>query len=134
MLLGRGVLIWCGNHATSWIDFQSTLCNHADIDQYYSGPRDWKSDHYSALPLIMGRHLDRHPEFREPLGTLLARHRRSECKDPRGRVFALIGIVEHEEAALLSRFLPDYSLSEREVVVIALAHNSSSDKRGQLGI
>lgn len=66
--------------------------------------------------------MDRYPEIRESLGVLLVRHRRSQCQDLRDRVFALLGIVGHDEAALLSRFFPDYSLSEREVIVIALAH------------
>lgn len=123
MLLGRNILIWCGNHAILWNDFQDILCSHAGIvDQYTSTRRDWNSDDYPALSLIMGRHVDRFPENREPLGALLVQHRRSECKDPRDRVFALMGLVDPEEAVLLSRFFPDYSLSEHEVIVIALAH------------
>jgi hypothetical protein len=122
MLLGRETLIWCGNHAIFWSDFQRELCQHAGVDQFSLSARGWKSDKYPVPALMMGRHIDGYPEIRESLGALLVRHRQSECKDPKDRVFALLGIVEHVEASLLSRFLPDYSLSEREVVIIALAH------------
>jgi len=70
----------------------------------------------------MGRHVDRHPEFLQPLHELLVNHRKSQCRDPRDRVFAQLGLIPLEERKLLERFFPDYQMSEDAVAVITLGH------------
>lgn len=126
MLLGRAVILWCGNTGMAADDFQNMLCLEAGINQfgdsYHDRVKHNRGTRYAAIPLVMARHIDRHPEFLQPLRALLVAHHRSMCKDPRDRVFALLGLVTVDERTLLDRFLPDYSLSEEEVLVIALAH------------
>lgn len=77
---------------------------------------------YRALPLVMGRHVDKHPEYRQSLADLLVSHHRSKCKDPRDRIFSLMGLVTEIELVLLERFFPDYSMETDHVSIIALAH------------
>lgn len=70
----------------------------------------------------MGRHVDKHPEYLQPLYNLLVSYHQSECKDPRDRVFALLGLITSEERAFLSTYFPDYSMKEDHVRIITLAH------------
>ena len=58
----------------------------------------------------------------QSLYNLLITHSKSECKDPRNRVFALLGLVIPEEMTLLGRFLSDYTMTEDNVVLIAICH------------
>ncbi|KAK0631653.1 heterokaryon incompatibility protein-domain-containing protein [Immersiella caudata] len=129
-LLGQNILLHCGNSAIRWNDFQSMLCHRADISQHtYDAsfgapghPANAAAAAFRALPLVMARHVDKHPEFLQPLHTLLVSHHQAECKDPRDKIFGLLGLVTREERGLLERFFPDYTMSEDHVRVIALAH------------
>lgn len=121
-LLASDIVVHCGNMAIHWQDFQTILCDAADINMHRSSPEDWVAHHLDAVPLIMSRHPDRHPSEHEPLRALLERHGRSQCFDPRDRVFALLGLVPDEERRLLSRIFPDYRMTDEEVTIIALAH------------
>ena len=76
----------------------------------------------AALPLVMGRHIDKHPEILQPLCDLLIDNHKSKCKDPRDRVFALLGLIPLEERDILSIYFPDYSITEDHVLIITLAH------------
>jgi hypothetical protein len=124
-LLGRDVNVYCGNTRINWLDFKDTLglCAGVPLQIHQeSMPKDFDSRPWRAFPLITGRHPDRHPEMHLPLSQLLVNHSTSECKDPRDRVFALLGLVKPDERVLLERFFPDYDMSEDDVVLIALAH------------
>jgi hypothetical protein len=125
-LLGQNVELFCSGNLIDWQHFQELLCRETGIDQYsdvsYNAISNADASSKDALPLIMGRHPDRHPEFLQPLYELLVHHRRSRCKDPRDRVFALLGLITLDERALLDRFFPDYTLSKDHVVIITLAH------------
>jgi hypothetical protein len=127
-LLGRDVQLYCSNTGMNWLDFQSMLCRKARCTQFsgnFGNPGNSENhiaSSYRALPLVMGRHVDKHPEFLQSLHALLANHYRSQCKDPRDRVFSLMGLVTMEERAFLERFFPDYLMTEDHVRIIALAH------------
>ncbi|KAH8623590.1 hypothetical protein IG631_22069 [Alternaria alternata] len=124
-LLGQDVNVYCGNTRMNWLDFKETLGSRAGVPEHIhqaSMPKDFDSRPWRAFPLITGRHPDRHPEMHLPLSQLLINHSTSECKDPRDRVFALLGLVMPDERVLLERFFPDYDMSEDDVVLIALAH------------
>ncbi|KAH6880736.1 heterokaryon incompatibility protein-domain-containing protein [Thelonectria olida] len=125
-LLGKDVQLHCSNTQMDWMDFQELLCRNARIEQFgdeHLGVLpDGKAATFAAVPLTLGRHVDKHPEFLQPLANLLVTHHRSQCKDPRDRVFSLLGLVETDERALLNRFFPDYTLEENVVWIITLAH------------
>ncbi|KAM3064804.1 hypothetical protein ACMFMG_008715 [Clarireedia jacksonii] len=108
-------------------DFQDLFCYVHDIDQF--GGRTPNDTPYqislgasAAESLTISRNLDKFPELLRPLYTLLIEHCNSECKDPRDRVFSLLGPVTSEERGLLGRIFPDYTLSQDQVLVITLAH------------
>lgn len=125
-LLSQNVQLFCSGNWVDWQNFKDILCREADIDPYrdayINDISSADTSSYGALPLVMGRHPDRHPELLQPLYELLILHRRSKCKDPRDRVFALLGLIPLDDRANLGRFFPDYTLSEENVVIITLAH------------
>ena len=125
-LLGRKVELYCSNSRIDWMDYQEILSREAGIDQFYDAngdvPQGNRRKQLTALPLVMGRHMDKHPEFLQSLCDLLVDHHRSECKDPRDRIFALLGLVTLDERAYLNTYFPDYTMTEDHVRVIALAH------------
>lgn len=55
-----------------------------------------------------------------PLVELLSRYSRSGCKDPRDRVFAMLGMLPEDERAILNHVFPDYSLSLERVILITM--------------
>ncbi|KAH7309705.1 heterokaryon incompatibility protein-domain-containing protein [Stachybotrys elegans] len=125
-LLGSRVELCYSNQRLDWEMFQEYLCRKADIPDYFNinaaDQNQGKAAELPALSLVMGRHIDKHPTSLQPLYNLIIDHGRSECKDPRDRVFALLGLVTQEEKSLLSRMFPDYSLSHETVVTMAIAH------------
>lgn len=142
-LLGQDILLYCSNSRVDWESFRTILCREA------GGP-EWDSEFgtaepsartlsYRALPLVMNRHDDKFPSYLQPLHYLLIRHQRAEFRDPRDRVFALLGLVTPEGRRLLERFFPDYTMSQEHVCVIrysgtpyAVLHvNSSTDNYGR---
>ena len=60
-------------------------------------------------------------EFRE-LGGLLRLFSSCECTDPRDKIFAFLGMLPDNQRDAIRRYLPNYRLSEEEVIVIAIAH------------
>lgn len=125
-LLGQSVELYCSNSRIDWSDFQEYLSREAGINQFYDAnsdvPQGNRPSALAALPLVMGRHLDKHPEFLQPLCDLLVDHHRSECKDPRDRVFALLGLIPPDERRFLNMYFPDYSMKDEHVLIITLAH------------
>ncbi|KAB5536698.1 heterokaryon incompatibility protein-domain-containing protein [Coniochaeta sp. 2T2.1] len=125
-LLGQDVELHCSNTRMNWLDFQAMLCDEAGIDQFGvehdSNFGNGITDAWKALPLVMGRHPDKHPEVLQPLHHLLVRYHRAKCKDWRDKVFALLGLITLDERRLLERFFPDYSMSDDHVRIITLAH------------
>jgi hypothetical protein len=109
-----------------WLDFQEMLAREAGIEQFYDAnadvPQGDRTRAFAALPLVMGRHLDKHPEYLQPLCDLLIDHHKSNCKDPRDRVFALLGLIPTDERQVLSFYFPNYSMTEDHVRIITLAH------------
>ncbi|KAH7305102.1 heterokaryon incompatibility protein-domain-containing protein [Rhexocercosporidium sp. MPI-PUGE-AT-0058] len=125
-LIGRDVNLYCSNSQMNWTDFQEIICREAGIPQFYNALHDSplgdRRSAFTALPLVMGRHMDKHPEYLQPLCNLLIDHHKSECKDPRDRVFALLGLITTDERVFLSTYFPDYTLTEDHVRIITLAH------------
>jgi hypothetical protein len=70
----------------------------------------------------MSHTIDRYPELMQPLYDLLVLHHQVQYKEPRDRVFALLGLVKAEERRMLGRFFPDYAMAEDHVLIITLAH------------
>ncbi|KAF2676182.1 hypothetical protein K458DRAFT_469541, partial [Lentithecium fluviatile CBS 122367] len=110
-LLGRNVNIYRGNSRLNRDDFKDLLGIQTEDLDYLQSSFDY-TQHES----------DRHPELQQPLYKLLINHRNSQCKDPRDRVFALLGLVTINERHWLGRFFPDYTMSEDDVIIIALSH------------
>lgn len=125
-LLAKDVQIYCGNSCTTFWNFRSELCDMIDMDSLESDSSKWrrdaKSSQFAALPLLMNRQADKHPELSRPPHELLIDHREAKCTDPRDRVFSLLSLTTPNEQRLLRRLLPDYSLSEDQVIIFALAH------------
>lgn len=125
-LLGQSVELYCSDSRINWQEFQSMLSCEAGIKQFYDAnsyvPKGDPTRSFAALPLVMGRHVDRHPEFLQPLCDLLVDHHKSECKDPRDRVFALLGLIPFDEREILNVYFPDYSITEDHVLILTLAH------------
>ncbi|KAI0376274.1 heterokaryon incompatibility protein-domain-containing protein [Hypomontagnella monticulosa] len=122
-LLAINVELYCSNSKMDWSVFRDMLCHVADVNEV--GGEEIPSralDSYRALSLVMGRHPDKHPGILQPLHDLLIAHRRSVCKDPRDRVFALMGLIDQEERDLLSRLFPNYAITEEQVNIITIAH------------
>ncbi|KAM7215271.1 heterokaryon incompatibility domain containing protein [Rhypophila decipiens] len=127
-LLPETIILFCGNTMMQWTDFRDILCRRAgvmeaDLDDLVPGPAVTSAiTSFAALPLVNERHVDKHPELLQSLHDLLISHHRAECKDPRDKIFGLLGLVTLDERRLLERFFPDYTMSEDHVRVIALAH------------
>jgi hypothetical protein len=125
-LLNQTVVLYCSGNVIDWSLFQDILGRKAGVemlsDRSYDAIRSAPTYMQSALSLLVGRHPDRHPDMLLPLHELLIRHRASQCKDPRDRVFSLLGLVSAEERGFLQRVFPDYALSHDIVVVIAIGH------------
>jgi hypothetical protein len=127
-LLGQRVIMHSGNAEISSDDFQELLCSKLGISQYNADFRTpgRAANKYVAsfrsLPLVMARHVDKHPDFLQSLYDLLIGYHRAECKEPRDRVFGLLGLVTRDERGMLERFFPDYTMAEDHVRIIALAH------------
>lgn len=124
-LLGRRLRVHCGNTSMDWDDFRDLVYREEDLD-YVSlsneNPPTLPPNASAAVPLLTGRSFNRLPEYPQPLYTLLVQHRHSKCQDSRDRVFALLGLVSEDERLFLGRVFPDYTLSERHVLIVTLAH------------
>jgi len=129
-LLPENIVLYCGNTKMLWNDFRNTLCRQADITEHEFDASFGTPGHaansattsFAALPLVMARHVDKHPELSQSLHELLISHHRAECKDLRDKTFGLLGLVTPVERRLLERFFPDCTMSEDHVRIIALAH------------
>lgn len=125
-LLGRHVQLYCSGNPIDWLEFQSILCREAGIDQFGpilgDGAASRMTGSYKALPLVMGRHPDKHPEMQQPLYDLIVTHHKSKCKERRDRIFALLGLISLDERGQLGRFFPNYTITEDHVLIITLAH------------
>lgn len=96
--LARAVHLYCSNTRVDdhfFREMQLKAANmsllHAEVADLVSQPdvmRKWL-----ALPFVIGRHIDGYPDLRQPLYDLLAAHAYAESKDPRDKVFALLGLV-----------------------------------------
>ena len=123
--LGHTGVFTCANTSMDWLPFRDLLAMASGVHDTLSEDVDYMrstSNHWAAWPLVAGRHPGKHPELQQSLYQLLITHAGSKCKDPRDRVFALLGLVTPNERVLLERFLPDYAMSEDNVVLIALCH------------
>ncbi|KAK7973450.1 hypothetical protein PG988_007584 [Apiospora saccharicola] len=125
-LLGRSVRVHCGNTSMEWVDFRDLVYREEDFGHDTllpdGNPPAVPPNASAAVPLLMGRSINRLPEYPQALHILLVQHRHSMCKDPRDRIFALLGLVSEDERLFLGRVFPDYTLSEQHVMIITLAH------------
>ncbi|KAI1128309.1 hypothetical protein F5Y10DRAFT_240706 [Nemania abortiva] len=126
-LLARNIQVHCGGNVVHWEHFREALSLEADVD-LYTVPEDSRTTatldarKHGALPLLLARPPGDDFSRQRPLEELIIHHRHSRCKDPRDRVFALLGLLQSWERASLEKFFPNYSLSHDRVVVITLAH------------
>ncbi|KZZ91711.1 Heterokaryon incompatibility [Moelleriella libera RCEF 2490] len=125
-MLAQSVLLYCGLSYRSFWEFRDMLCSGTAIDPDDEDVMKWRrspeSERYTALSLLMNRQHGKHPDFSRPLYDLLIEHCDAKCKEPRDRVFALLGLVRPDERLMLQRLLPDYTMSEDQVLVFTLAH------------
>jgi hypothetical protein len=124
-LLAQQVHVYCGDSGVDWEVFKELLGHVTGVDRYLEEDVDTTESTFgswAAWPLVTGRHPDKHPELAQSLYKLLVSHGKSRCKDPRDRVFALLGLVTLDERTLLLRFFPDYDMGIDDVVLIALCH------------
>jgi hypothetical protein len=124
-LLGREVHLFCGSSRVGSTDFKDLLGNRTGTAHYLQADFDHskhESGTWAAWPLVKGRHPDKHLEFQQSLYELLINHGKSDCKDPRDKIFALLGLVRQDDRGRLDKFFPDYTMDEDDVFVIALAH------------
>jgi hypothetical protein len=134
------VHLYCGNNRMNWLDFRSILGIQTDVHDYFEEHVHYahsSSGSWTAWPLVTGRHPDKHPETQQSLYRLLITYEKSQCKNPRDRVFALLGLVTVVERCLLERFLPNYNMAEDDVVLIALCHarlNADIHDRGPIEV
>ncbi|KAI0871871.1 hypothetical protein GGS24DRAFT_469779 [Hypoxylon argillaceum] len=126
-LLARDIQVHCGRNIAPWEHFREALSLEAGLDLYtvpenshFTETLDARK--HGALPLLLARLPGDDFLPQRPLDELIIHHRHSRCKDPRDRVFALLGLLPPGERASLERFFPNYSLSYDAVVVITLAH------------
>lgn len=117
-LLAKHLRIYCSDMAMDWQAFK---------DLVHPPWENRRLRTYWASPLVDGRHPNGHPEMSQPLSQLLGQHRKSQCKDPRDRVFALLGLIPRNDRDFLGRVFPDYSLSEDVVRLITVAHVTQFD-------
>ncbi|KAI0399578.1 hypothetical protein F4802DRAFT_588771 [Xylaria palmicola] len=125
-LLARDIQVHCSGSIASWEHFREALSVEAGVD-LFTYPEDSRTTEaldarkHGALPLLLAR-LPGDGFTQRPLEELIIHHRHSQCKDPRDRVFALLGLLPSWERASLGRFFPNYSLSHDRVIIITLAH------------
>ena len=126
-MLAREIHIYCSNCRVDGHFFQTLLSRAASINLMRINDRDLAAQpnlirKWSALPMNVGRHIDRMPELYQPLYDLLVRHANAQSKDPRDRVFAMLGLIPREEHSFLLRSSPDYNLSMEQVNAVTLSH------------
>lgn len=121
--LGKHVQLHCSDSSVHWYDFQELLCHRAGIEPFGDKhTRPLPDADLAALPLALSRQATASPVPLLSLAELLVTHCRSQCKDPRDRIFSLLGLVHEEERRRLNKFFPDYQMDENIVRVITLAH------------
>ena len=126
-MLARDIHIYCSNSRVEGLFFQELLSQAAGIDLRSVQDDDLAAKRdvirkWPALSMNVGRHIDRMPELYQPLYDLLIRHANAQSKDPRDRVFAMLGLVPREEKVFLMKSFPDYSLSMEQVNATTLSH------------
>ena len=126
-MLAREIHVYCSNSRVDGLFFQELLSRAAGIDLLNIQDHDLAAQpdlirKWPALPMNVGRHVDRMPELYQPLYDLLIRHVNAQSKDPRDKVFALLGLVPREEKSFLLRSFPNYNLSMEQVNAITLSH------------
>jgi hypothetical protein len=126
-MLAREIHVYCSNSRVDGVFFQDLLSRAAGVellevqdDELAAQPdlvRKW-----AALPMNVGRHVDRMPYLYQPLYDLLIRHVNAQSTDPRDKIFALLGLVPLEERSFLLRSFPNYNLTMEQVNTITIAH------------
>jgi len=126
-MLAREIHVYCSNSRVEGQFFQELLAQAAGIDLLSINDQDLAAQSdlirkWPALPITFGRHVDRMPQLYQPLYDLLLRHGNAQSKDPRDKVFALLGLVPREEQCFLLKSFPNYGLSMEQVNAITLSH------------
>ncbi|MCJ1411568.1 hypothetical protein MMC19_005658 [Ptychographa xylographoides] len=126
-MLAREIHVYCSNSRIEGRLFQELLSRAAGIDLLSIQDDDLAAQpdlirKWPALPINVGRHVDRMPELYQPLYDLLIRHVNAQSKNPRDKVFALLGLVPREEQFFLLKSFPNYNLSMEQVNAITLSH------------
>ena len=129
-MLAREIHVYCSNNRVDGHFFQQLLSHAAGVDLLSIQDDDLAAQpglirKWSALPMNVGRHIDRMPELYQPLYDLLTRHANAQSKDPRDKVFAMLGLIPREERGFLLRSFPNYTLSIEQVNAVTLAHTQT---------
>ena len=87
----------------------------------------WGYSHYTWKWLYRSGQAAQAKRFQEldgvgPLSKLLFLYQKSQCSDPRDKVFALLSLLPEYERRALSEFFPDYSMSIEKVQLLAIAY------------
>lgn len=118
---GAGVQVYCGSVSLHWVDFRS----RAQV----RGARSRRGTAFAAI-LMQQRH-SRSLHGKPTLLDLLTTYGQAACKDPRDRVFALLALAE--DGDLVCDRFPDYTLSEREVLILTLAYFQKTCPGARIG-
>lgn len=126
-MLAREIHVYCSNSRVQGVFFQEQLSRAAGIDLLSIQDDDLAAEpdlirKWPALAINVGRHVDRMPDSYQPLYDLLIRHANAQSKDPRDKVFALLGLVLREEQFFLLKSFPNYNLSMEQVNAVTLSH------------
>ncbi|KAL7624134.1 hypothetical protein AAE478_005691 [Parahypoxylon ruwenzoriense] len=123
-MLGRCIEVYPGdNRRVDWEVF-----HHEMYSRLSDRLRMISFNSFAAAPFLMARTDNLYPFTYHSLHVLIEKHCRTACKDPRDAVFALLGLVPHEERRLLIKFFPDYNIPEHHVRIIAVAHCRQNPK------
>ncbi|KAK3708521.1 hypothetical protein LTR37_011416 [Vermiconidia calcicola] len=125
-LLARQIDYYCSGHRMDELLFRDHVGDVLGEDLHAVRLLDdslpFNADgHFKATALVAARGPDAFPELARPLQQLLVQHRQANCKEPKDRVFALLGLLPQEDRQILSRFFPDYELSLDDVLITTLS-------------
>lgn len=129
LIVSRKVLYLWGRRRIGWLDFMVALQIFlTEIDGNVIEARlllnGWLSDIWrplATLALTKNREKKAMSSWRRPLSIMLRDLRKSECSEPRDRVFGVLNVLPAHERQILGTFFPDHSLSLERVQLITLA-------------
>lgn len=122
VLFAKEVDILCEDHCIDEKDFFDMSRGCINVKTRYPGSSQDFGPVIAFLQDMNNRELTRAGGVIEiPLSQMVIQHWRSCATDSRDKIFALLGLLGGEQALAIRRYLPNYSLTYNEVIVIAVA-------------